>query len=67
MKFDSMLEYQKIDSELVKIERELNNSTEKEKASALNAKIKTAGDNMAKFKSEADELNLNAEKLAARR
>lgn len=38
MKFDSMLEYQKIDSELVKIERELNNSTEKEKASALNAK-----------------------------
>ena len=65
MKFDSMLEYQKIDSELVKIERELNNSTEKEKASALNAKIKTAGDNMAKFQSEADELNLNAEKLAA--
>ena len=60
-----MLEYQKIDSELVKIERELNNSTEKEKASALNAKIKTAGDNMAKFQSEADELNLNAEKLAA--
>ncbi|UKI14528.1 MAG: hypothetical protein L6V85_00205 [Clostridiales bacterium] len=49
MKFDSMLEYQKIDSELVKIERELNNSTEKEKASALNAKIKTAGDNMAKI------------------
>lgn len=65
MKFDNMLDYQKIDSELVKIEKELNNSTEKEKASALNAKIKTAGDNMAKFQNEADELNLNAEKLAA--
>lgn len=43
MKFDSMLEYQKIDSELVKIERELNNSTEKEKASALKRKNQDRG------------------------
>ena len=65
MKFDNMLDYQKIDSELVKIERELNGSTEKEKASALNAKIKTAGENMAKYQNEAGELNMNAEKLVA--
>ncbi|MCI7530784.1 MAG: hypothetical protein SOX04_00670 [Eubacteriales bacterium] len=65
MKFDSILEYQKIDSELVKIEKELSHSDEKEKASALNAKLKTAGDNMAQLNMEADELGRNAEKLAS--
>lgn len=65
MKFDELLEYQKIDSALVKIERGLNSSDEKEKAAALNAKMKTASDNMSKLNAEADELIANVDKLAS--
>ncbi len=65
MKFDTLLEYQKIDFSLAKIERELAGSEEKKTAAALDQKMKVARDNMAKYNAEADELAVTAEKTGA--
>lgn len=65
MKFDALLEYQKTDTALVQIERELSRSDEKKNAADLDQKMRMARGNMAKFNAESDELAITAEKTAA--
>jgi Zn-ribbon protein, possibly nucleic acid-binding len=63
MSFEKLLEYQKIDRELVKIERDLNTSDEKERAAKLNNMLRSAGDCMSQLNTEADELIGSLDKL----
>ena len=65
MKFNTLLEYQKIDFALAKIERELSESDEKKNAAILDSKMKSARDSMVKFNAEADELVASAEKTVS--
>lgn len=62
MIFDKLLEYQEIDKNLFRIEREINNSEEKERAAKLSIMLKNAGENMSALNVEADELMANIEK-----
>lgn len=65
MNFNAILNYQKIDVELVKIEKELRRSKEKEAVAELMDKINSAGECVNKLNLDADELQINADKLAA--
>lgn len=62
MNFNKLLEYQEIDADLVRIERELNNSDEKERAAKLSILMKNAGESMSALNAEADELMAGIDK-----
>ncbi|MEG2456796.1 MAG: hypothetical protein RSB08_03115, partial [Clostridia bacterium] len=54
-----------IDKALFKIERDLNNSEEKERAAKLDSMMKKASENMSAFNAEADELMSSVDKNEA--
>lgn len=64
MKFDTILEYQKIDAELLAIERELRHSPQWKAMEELRTQIGEAGKAVKKLDAEAEELRITAERAA---
>lgn len=56
MKFDKILEYQKIDQELMSLESEVAKSEERQKLVSAKTRLESATDTIGKLKSEASEL-----------
>lgn len=66
MKFDTILEYQNIDRELLALESEFAKSKERAAYVAAKAKLESATDTVGKLSHEAGELLANYNKLSAR-
>ncbi|MEG1662481.1 MAG: C4-type zinc ribbon domain-containing protein [Clostridia bacterium] len=66
MKFDKILEYQKIDSDLISLENEVAKSKERSLLATAKAKIDSATESIGRLSTEANELLLGYTKLKAR-
>ena len=63
MKFDKILEYQKLDSELFKIERQLNEGANKKMVSELHSNMKNAQERSVKLEEKAKDLLAEIDKV----
>lgn len=66
MKFDTILEYQKIDGELIKLEAEFSKGKERSALVAAKAKLEAATETVGKLSQEAADLLAGYNKLSAR-